>query len=78
MTSEIASGDGISLHVYRQRGSQSKRARVHLRRADGGPTTVLGLPLLDVLIGPEPSPVETGLLLDCLQQLIDAWEVRNE
>jgi hypothetical protein len=78
MNSEIASGDGISLHVYRRRGPLPQGPRVHLRRVDGRPTTVLALPLLDVLLGPEPSPEETVLLLDCLQQLIDTWEVRNE
>ncbi len=36
------------------------------------------LPLLDVLIGPEPTPEETVLLLDSLQQLLDAWEELNE
>jgi hypothetical protein len=78
MNSEIASGDGISLHVYRQRGRLPHGPRAHLRRVDGGPTTVLTLPLLDVLLGPEPSPEETVVLLDSLQQLIDAWEERND
>ena len=78
MTSEIASADGISLHVYRQRGRLAHGPRVHLRRAGGSPTTVLSLPLLDVLLGPPPSTEETALLLDSLQMLIDAWEVRNE
>jgi hypothetical protein len=78
MSSEIASGDGISLHVYRQRGRLAHGPRVHLRRTGGGPTTILSLPLLNVLLGPLPSPEENALLLDSLQMLIDAWEVRNE
>lgn len=78
MTPEIASDGGNSLHIYRQRGPLPHGPRVHLRRASGGPTTVLTLPLLDVLIGPEPTPEETVLLLDSLQQLLDAWEELNE
>jgi hypothetical protein len=78
MTSEIAGRDRVSLHVYRQRGASAHGPRVHLRREGGGPTTVLALPLLDVLLGPPPSAEEMVLLLDRLQLLIDAWEVRNE
>jgi hypothetical protein len=78
MNSQIAEKDGISLHVYRQRGPSRHGPRVHLRRANDGPTTVLSLPLLDVLLGPETSPQETVVLLDCLQRLIDSWEERNE
>jgi hypothetical protein len=38
----------------------------------------LALPLLDILLGPPPSPAEMVFLLDCLQLLIDAWGVRND
>lgn len=77
MSPEIARRDRISLHVYRERSGRPYRPRAHLRRHDGEPTTVVGLPLLDVMIGPPVSGPEMEVLLDCLQPLLDAWEELN-
>ena len=77
MTPEIERRERFSLHVYRQRGQQPPRPRVHVRRHDGSATTVLGLPLLEVMIGPPVSEEETHALLDCLQRLLDLWEELN-
>ena len=76
MSPEIERRDGLSLHVYRVRGRASA-PQVHVRRAGGPAETVVGLPLLDVLVGPPLSAEEMSTLLDCLQALLDAWEEFN-
>lgn len=77
MSPEIERRDRISLHVYRERGAQHHRPHAHLRRHSGGAETVVGLPLLDVIVGPAVSGEEMAVLLDCLQRLLDAWEELN-
>jgi hypothetical protein len=77
MSPEIERRDRISLHVYRERGGRHHRPHAHLRRHDGRPTTVVGLPLLDVIIGPPVNGLEMNVLLECLQRLLDAWEQLN-
>jgi hypothetical protein len=77
MSPEIERRDRISLHVYRERGGRHHRAHAHVRRLDGEPTTVVGLPLLDVIIGPQITGAEMQVLLECLQRLLHAWEELN-
>lgn len=72
MSPEVERRERISLHIYRERGGRHHRPHVHLRRRDGAPTTVLGLPLLDVIVGPPATGEEMEVLLECLQRLLDA------
>lgn len=77
MSPEIERRDRVSLHVYRERGGRHHRPHAHVRRQDGSPETVVGLPLLDIIVGPPVTGDEMSVLLDCLQRLVDAWELLN-
>lgn len=77
MSPEIERRDRLSLHVYRERGGRHHRPHAHLRRYDGAAETVVGLPLLEVIVGPPVTGQEMTVLLECLQRLLDAWEELN-
>jgi len=67
----------FSVHVSRHPSGSPGAARCHVRRRDGGPETVVGLPLLDLLAGPELSAEERLSLLHNLQLVLDEWERVN-
>ena len=68
----------FSIYVYAEAGGRHHVPHCHLRRRDGSAETVLSLPLLEVLVGPQPTPAEWEQLLAGLQEIIDLWAKLNE
>jgi hypothetical protein len=77
VNSQVAAAGLISLHVYREANRDDRPARVYLRRGDGEPSTVLVLPLLELIAGPPPTLAENEFLLAHLQVTIYAWAELN-
>ena len=69
----VATADGTTVLVFRE-----PLPCCHLRRDHDRSETVLGLPLFDVVAGPQPSPQEWQLVLDHAQAAITAWSQLNE
>ncbi len=74
MTTAIILDSTFSVHVPRPRGGVAEVPRCHVRRRDGSPETIVELPLLEILAGPELSPQERLVLLGHLQLVLDEWE----
>ncbi|MHB8695910.1 MAG: hypothetical protein ACYDHH_32245 [Solirubrobacteraceae bacterium] len=78
MTPEIVREGRFSLHVYGERGGKHHLPHVHIRRHDGSPGSVVSLPLLNLIVGPEPSSAERTILVDSLPALVAKWSEFNE
>lgn len=78
MSPEIVRRDTFSLHIYREFGGQHHLPHCHVRRRDGAAETLVSLPLLDLIAGPEPSKAEWEVIVECLQELINAWDGLND